>query len=113
MTSAPQNSNHQALIVKPKMIKWPWCRSGIARSASPARAVAAMPNRQTSEKTAITQRGSGCGCLGVGLEIAMEREHSLGKRDDLRVPGPRDRLDCVSWCCSRTLRTCPTDQVLP
>src|SRR5262245_52125504 len=87
MTSAPQNSSHHALILKPKIIKWPWSKSGIAKSAAPARAVAAMPSRQTSEKRVITQRGSRCVCLGARVEIAIEREHSLGKE---KTSGSRD-----------------------
>ena len=36
ITMAPQNSSHQALILLPNMMKCPACKSGMARSDSPA-----------------------------------------------------------------------------
>src|SRR5947209_11950405 len=49
MTQAPMNKSHQALML-PRLVNRPSCRSGMARSASLARAVVAARSSTASEQ---------------------------------------------------------------
>ena len=55
ITQAPQNSSLQALM-PPRLVKWPLSRSGMARSASPARTAVPVSSRAAAARRNINSQ---------------------------------------------------------